>query len=655
MPLWTRRDVLRGALAAGGSLALGSASSGCTRVTARSSATGSATLGPLRHVIIFLQENRSFDHYFGTLAGVRGFGDPHPLWLPDGAPVFSQPAGARRLWPFRLDRFRTRGQCVADVNHGFDNGIAAWNGGRMDRWFQAKGQNALSYYSREDLPLHYALADAFTVCDHYHCSINGPTNPNRLFAMTGTIDGEGRFEGPVTDNSETPPYTWMTYAERLEAAGIDWRVYQGVENFDDNALAWFETFQDAELDSPLFEKGMRRGQEDEFTLDVEADRLPAVSWIVASTAESEHPDKAPNAGAALLGRILAALRANPAVWQKTALLYSMDENGGFFDHVPPPLPPADEPGEWLDGKPLGLGPRVPTIVISPWSTGGRVCAEVFDHTSLLRLLETFTGVAEPNIGPWRRRIAGDLSSVFDFNTAPAPFPADLPDAAALAAQSVESCATQPDAVPDANERPKQETASRTLLPLPYRPAADASLAAHAGPLDLRLRNDGTRAMPLSIHPYVPAAAPRCVELGAGAEDLVSLGHDPTGRHDVAIHGVNHFHRRFIGRAGDPLQATLFADGTLALLQVRNTGTAPIVATVADVYAAERHRIELAAGAVRSYVPRLKGRWYEFAVLLGDEPATRFLRLYAGHLEGAPDQTLPLEPARDPALDPPPAT
>lgn len=166
--------------------------------------------------------------------------------------------------PFHLDTTKTSAACVAGLSHAWTAQHSAWDGGKMDNWVPAHivadgatdGPLTMGYYMRDDIPWHYALADAFTVCDNYHCSVMGPTNPNRLYLMTGMIDPTGQNGGPVVDNSETPPYTWTTYPERLQAAGISWQVYQEIDNYDDNALAWFKQYQQASKGSPLYQRGL---------------------------------------------------------------------------------------------------------------------------------------------------------------------------------------------------------------------------------------------------------------------------------------------------------------------------------------------------------------------------------------------------------------
>ena len=133
------------------------------------------------------------------------------------------------------------------------------------------------------------------------------------------------------------------------------------------------------------------------------DRLPTVSWIMSTGTGSEHPNGMPAAGAALVASKIDAIAANPKVWAKTVFILNYDENDGLFDHVVPPTAPLGTPHEFIHGLPIGAGYRVPCIIVSPWSAGGWVCSETFDHTSVLQFLEKFTGVKEPNITDWRRR------------------------------------------------------------------------------------------------------------------------------------------------------------------------------------------------------------------------------------------------------------
>jgi phospholipase C len=426
----------------------------------------------IEHVVLLMQENRSFDHYFGTLAGVRGFADPDAIVLDTGRPVFYQPDAENPkgyLLPFHLDTRTTGAQSIPSTSHAWSVQHEAWNGGRMDRWLPAhrradgaNGPYVMGYYTREDIPFQFALAETFTVCDHYFCSVLGPTWPNRLMWMTGTLDPGGTRGGPVIRNAAPAPYRWTTYAERLQAAGISWKVYQQEDDYACNVLEQFAAFRDAQPGSDLFERGVRPQPEGTFEDDARGDRLPTVSWIMPTSHQSEHPAFLPAAGADFVASKLEAIAANPKVWRKTAFVLSYDENDGLFDHVPPPTPPAGTPDEFVRGLPVGAGFRVPAIVVSPWTVGGWVATETFDHTSALRLLERVTGVEEPNISAWRRAAFGDLTSAFRFPSPRTAAPGLPGDTAQQLRRAQRQVATLPRPTPPGEEQtfPHQERGGR---------------------------------------------------------------------------------------------------------------------------------------------------------------------------------------------------
>ena len=391
------------------------------------------SLKDIKHVVLLMQENRSFDHYFGMMSGVRGFSDPNVHIQPNGQSLFYQPDAVNPkgyLLPFHLDTKGTSAQKIPSTNHGWVCQHQSWNGGRMNQWVPAhraanaeKGPYCMGYYKREDIPFQYALAEAFTLCDAYHCSVMGPTWPNRMYWFTGTIDPEGKHGGPLIENT-AGSYRWTTYAERLEAAGVSWRVYQDDDNGPAfNMLHQFRAFQDAKKGSPLHDKALASLSPSQFAYDCLHDQLPTVSWISTTHLASEHPDKMPADGAAFVAGLIDAIAANPDVWAKTAFILNYDENDGLFDHVQPPFAPKGTPGEWIGNLPIGGGFRVPCIIVSPWTTGGWVCSEQFDHTSVLQFLEQFTGVRELNITDWRRKTFGDLTSAFRFQEASTKVPA----------------------------------------------------------------------------------------------------------------------------------------------------------------------------------------------------------------------------------------
>jgi phospholipase C len=383
------------------------------------------SLSDIKHVVLLMQENRSFDHYFGTLAGVRGFNDPKALKLSNGRSVFYQPDAKNPngyLLPFHLDTHASSAQKIPSTSHAWAVQHAAWNRGNMDFWLPAhrksdgvNGPYCMGYYTREDIPFQFALAESFTLCDEYFCSVMGPTWPNRMYWMTGTIDPGGLGGGPITRNAvPRGGCTWKTYPERLEEAGISWKVYQQEDNYGCNILENFKVFQQASKGSSLYRKAMLRGQEGTFESDAINDKLPTISWIIPTSSQSEHPDYMPAVGAAFVASKIDAIAANPDVWAKTLFILNYDENDGIFDHVAPPVPSEGTPHEFVDGLPIGAGFRVPCILISPWTTGGWVCSDVLNHTSHLQFLEKLTGVREPNISEWRRHTFGDMTSALRF-------------------------------------------------------------------------------------------------------------------------------------------------------------------------------------------------------------------------------------------------
>ena len=195
-------------------------------------------LRAVEHVIVLMQENRSFDHYYGTLRGVRGFGDHDPLRQPDGRSVFDQSG----VLPFSLreaaelaNRPNSDIQYLGDLPHGWNDASAAWAGGWNNGWVPAKSAATMTYYERQDIPLQYELAETFTLLDAYHCSIHGSTNPNRNFLWTGTTGYEPGSSARAVTNAaysyDHAGYDWTTYPERLQAAGVSWRIYQEWDNF----------------------------------------------------------------------------------------------------------------------------------------------------------------------------------------------------------------------------------------------------------------------------------------------------------------------------------------------------------------------------------------------------------------------------------------
>lgn len=468
-----RRQFLLGAAALGGAAMLGA----FEPVRARAAATG--TLHNIDHFIFLMKENRSFDHYFGTLAGVRGFDDASAMTLPDGRPVFAQAddQDRARVLPFRLDTTHTNAQRMHVLDHSWRAQHQSWDGGKMDLWIPAHrvedGAAApltMGYLARPDLPYYHALADAFTICDNYYCSVMGPTHPNRYYAMSATIDPDGKHGGPAIDNMQRA-YSWETYPERLQRAGISWRIYHDLDDYGCNVCKYFVQYRQASPQSPLRDAALRNRPFYELLWDLRTGNIPQVAWIVPPSFVSEHPDWLPATGEHHTQLILSALWSNPKLWARTALILHFDENDGQFDHVAPPTPPPGTPEEYVGELPVGLGFRVPCLIISPWTRGGFVFSEVMDHTSSLRLLEARFGVEVPNLGSWRRATTGDMTGAFSFGLPPRPDIPDLPETSkALLAAENEAMALPLPVPPSQPAMPRQEPGTRP------RPVA----ASHAG-------------------------------------------------------------------------------------------------------------------------------------------------------------------------------
>ena len=636
----------------------------------------SGTIKDVEHVVILMQENRSFDHYFGTLRGVRGFGDPRPLTLPGGKLVWYQPAKNHptdHIAPFHLDTATTRGQCLESLDHSWKGSQERWK--HYDAWIDAKGAMTMGHFKRTDIPFYYALADAFTICDAYHCSIFGPTNPNRLFLFTGTNGlavgetGDQAIANPPDETNETAdpandaprfkPYAWPTYAERLQAAGVSWRVYQEYDNYGDNALSYFEKFRGSNAANAMGRRARNwspgstpqnaktsRGEHliAQFANDVAQDRLPQVSWIVAPYIMCEHPSAPPGYGEALVSGLLSALAANPAVWAKTAFILNYDENDGFFDHVPPPVPPSgqamgrstvDLAGETYKGVPVGLGPRVPLTIVSPWTRGGWVNSQLSDHTSVIRFLEARFGVAEPNITSWRRAVCGDLTSMFDFAT-PNEEWAVLPSTRHSIAAVDLSCTREHPVIPKVQALPVQEPGQRPARPLPYSVSVAAMVADNR--FHLRIGNDGGAGVALAVYAEDGQNGPwyYAVEAGKSVADELPID---GGRYAYTVHGPNGFLRSFRG-AGDGAGRVLNTDLRYAaaddalVVTLTNSGPKPLEVVLApnDYSKEPARRFLLAGGASRDerWMIASSAHWYDLSVTVAAEKD--FLQRFAGHIE-----------------------
>ena len=675
MPTVDRRRFLQ---LTGGAAALTMLDESVARAASIPANRATGSLKDIEHVVVLMQENRAFDHYFGTMRGVRGFGDPHPATLPSGKSVWHQSDGTTETLPFRPDVDDMGLAFLQDLDHSWDGGHGAFNAGRYDRWIPTKSPTTMAHMERRDMPFQYALAEAFTVCDAYHCSLIGPTDPNRYYMWTGGVGNDGTGGGPVVTNAEVG-YGWTTYPERLETAGVSWKVYQDVGegldaahswgwgpdayigNYGDNSLLYFDQYRTAQPGSPLYDKARTgtnnaagEGYVDQLKADVLSGSLPQVSWIVGPEAFTEHPNWPVNYGAWYVSQVLDALTADPEVWSRTALLLTFDENDGFFDHVVPAHPNSSVvPGastvstknelyQGPDGQvgPYGLGQRVPMMVISPWSTGGWVCSETFDHTSILRFLEKRFGVREPQISPWRRAVCGDLTSAFDFGRQQPTVPT-LPGTAAYVPPDR---VRHPDYVPTpptTGAVPQQEKGTRPSRALPYRLAATTTVG--AGSLKLTLTNTGRVGAHVQARSTRDIGGPLSYTVGAGDTLTATV---PLGKtYDVELHGPAGFYRRVAGlSAASPVEVTLEDDttGDAAVVHLTSLSAARQVVVIVDTNTgrSQRHTVLPRQSVAVSVSTSRTGGWYDLTVTTDTD--SRFRRVLAGRVEtGQPRTSDPL--------------
>lgn len=687
----SRRDfLLSAAQAAGAASALSMLPMGIRNALAIPANNRTGSIQDVEHIVVLMQENRSFDHYFGTLKGVRGFGDTRTINLPNGESVWYQPTtdSASYVLPFHPTAANLGLQFIQDLAHDWTSTHAAWNGGRYDQWVPAKTSTTMAYLTRDDIPFHYQLADAFTICDAYHCSLMSQTDPNRYYMWTGWAGNDGSGGGPVLDNSELG-YGWSTYPEVLERAGISWKVYQDIGigldakgawgwtqnpyigNYGDNSLLYFNQYRNAQPGSPLYEKA-RRGTNvsaggtffDILKQDVQANTLPQVSWIVAPEAYSEHPNWPTNYGAWYIDQVLQVLTSNPEVWSKTVLLINYDENDGFFDHVAPPFAPAssanglstvDTSYEFFAANatyaagPYGLGPRVPMIVVSPWSKGGYVCSEVFDHTSVIRFIEQRFGhrssLAESNITPWRRTVCGDLTSAFDFANPNATLPS-LPSTASYVPPDQLRHPNYVPTVPSTQAVPKQEPGVRPARALPYELFVRATNDGSNGKLTMEFVNTGKAGATFLVYAPTSSDAPRTYTVEAGKRLKDTLTVNANGAYDFSVHGPNGFLRRFAGKVSqqqhghgndESAEPEVFdgydvANGNIQL-KLLNLGSAPREFTVANAYDSHGPVQKTVRGgdSENLYLDlRPVYGWYDLTITVDSD--STFVRRIAGHVE-----------------------
>jgi phospholipase C len=565
----------------------------------------------------------------------------------------------------------------------------------------------MAHLTRDDIPYHYALADAFTVGDGYHCSIMGPTNPNRCYLWTGCVGnvnylGSGGVDGvgggTVTGNGleNGAYYVWKTFPETLQAAGVSWKIYQDLAgqtfspdfgdgtgnsfagNYTDNPILYFNQYATAPQTSPLFQNACTGTQItnltpaagateqdwqawanhlfDNFRSDVQNGKLPQVSWIIAPAGYTEHPDWPSNYGAWYISQIFDILVSNPEVWSKTVFLINYDENDGDFDHLVPPTPPQTSANgastvsienELVTNAtptgPIGLGVRVPFLAISPWSKGGYVNSEVFDHTSVIQFIEKRFGVHEINISPWRRAVTGDLTSVFNFvnpNAGHVNLPSTdgyRPPQNELAGGNVATF--EPTLSGLIIGVPKQEKGVRPARALPYQLEVHASVA--KGTVTLEFSNSGKATAVFQVRSANAADPVRnyTVEPGKKLTGAWSVA----SSYDLSVYGPNGFARYFKGSVGTNA-AALDVRTTCGLQEfgsigwkITNAAATNATVTVVDAYSGNKltrllrphESFEEFEWSLRQFFG-----WYDLVITVASDPTFEY-RL-AGHVETGRD-------------------
>ncbi|MEY2421100.1 MAG: phospholipase [Acidimicrobiaceae bacterium] len=345
------------------------------------------------HIVVFMQENRSFDHYFGLYPGADGL--PDCVALPDATGTFYGP-------------FHETAMCTLDQTHGFDEIHGQWNDGAMDGFVRFGGPQTLAYYTGDEIGFYWALASRFTLCDRYFGSFLGGTFANRLYsycASNGTKPGwPGVLNNPATVNDEQSQQLAgvPTILDRMGLPEdgpltVTWKVYglggiAGGSRPDpiesDNPLTFFPQYQ-PDVRPLTFQR--ISADLTELELDLATGQLPQVSWIIPEIGLSEHPPFPISTGMSSVAATLKLLMESSA-WERTIVIFSYDEAGGYYDHVPPPIIETKtvdgasqgvEPGTYAYGR----GFRVPAMVLSPFARPGAIVSDVYDHTSALALIE----------------------------------------------------------------------------------------------------------------------------------------------------------------------------------------------------------------------------------------------------------------------------
>ena len=668
---------LGAAAAATAGIGGGPAAAAATRGSAASKALPkgwSGTISDVKHVVILMQENRSFDHYFGTLRGVRGFGDKQFLTYPNGQNVFQQPDPARTDLGYLLP-YNLTDQVDGDLDHSWVGDHAARNGGGWNNWVAAKTEETMGYFTRDEIPFQYALADAFTICDGYHQAIMAPTSPNRMYFWTGTSSGWTSNPddytvdfGPGAGTAEV-----TTYPELLQKAGISWQVYTNNQvgdsgdfpeyflgDYGDNPLWFYQQYNttnstqggtgvlasrgavtpwQSEAGAPPLSKTHAAYVLSSFINAVKSNKLPQVSWIVAPAGYCEHPSYTPDYGAHYVNTVLQTLFSNPALWQSTALFITYDEHDGFFDHQLPPFAEAGVTDEYIDGLPIGPGTRVPMLICSPWTRGGYVDSNVYDHTSMLQFLATWTGVKPANVTPWRASVTGDLTTAFDFKHPDFSIPKIPTLDQTWALTQLTGGSTTPPAE-GAQKMPTQEPGTRPHRPTLCQLHADVTVNRKTSQVTTTLTSTGQGGASLAIYPdaYLPFTPTPVTVLPHAPGSYVWNAAQTAGKYAFSVYGPDGFLTSFAGTvlaaglsAGPVPVVTATLRSSAVELTLANDGKTAIVYTVTkNDYNGSTKKVTVPGGSSKTVSwPASQDGYYD--VVITANTSDGFRRRYAGRI------------------------
>jgi phospholipase C len=334
----------------------------------------------IQNIVIVLQENHTFDCYFGTYPGAEGTAGKSIC-----LPATKGASASNCVSPYHQTNLT-----LPDINHGWAAAHADYDAGKMDGFVYTEGnKETMSYYDRGDIPHYWTAADNYVVCDHYFTSVMSQSAPNHLHLVAGTSGG-------IIDNNVPKSLTFPPIFQQFDQNKISWKVY--------GFTTWFKSFSYVQNTSSAAKKFAAASA---FATDLKAGNLPQVSYLIGAPGGDEHPPKNIQTGENSVANDVVNALGHSSYWNSAAIFVTWDDFGGFYDHVPPPQ--VDQ---------YGYGFRVPCLVISPYAKKGFVDSTINDHTSILKFVEDRYGLSPLST---RDAAANNFSEAFDFSNPSRPF------------------------------------------------------------------------------------------------------------------------------------------------------------------------------------------------------------------------------------------